>query len=73
METSTKRAPAPDLCDLLVVLIERLAVLPVEKGGDAHNFFLLVDNRQRQDVLDDEARLVHGRFLRDTRDEKVKL
>lgn len=55
---------AADLCDLLVVFIKWLAVFPVEESGDAHNFFLLVDDGQRQDVLDDEARLIHGLFLK---------
>lgn len=45
------------------MLVERLAVFPVEESGDAHNFFLLVYNGQRQDVLDDKPRLVHGLFL----------
>lgn len=54
---------AADLSDLLIVLVERLAVFPIEEGGHAHNFFLLVDDGQRQDVLDHEARLVHGLFL----------
>lgn len=55
-----------NLGDLLVVFIKRLAVFPVVESGDAHDFFLLVDNRQGQDVLDDEACLVHGLFLKDT-------
>lgn len=52
-----------NLSDLFIVFVKRLAVLPVEEGGDAHDFLLLVDDRQRQAVFDDEARLVHGLFL----------
>lgn len=59
-----KETEAADLSDLLIVLIKRLAVFPVEESGDAHNFFLLVDNGQRQDILDDETRLVHSLFLK---------
>lgn len=54
---------AADLSDLFIVLIEWFAIFPVEESGDAHNFFLLVDNGQRQDILDDKACLVHGLFL----------
>lgn len=53
----------PYLGDLLVILVKRSAILSVEEGGDAHNFFLLVDDGQRQDVLDDETRLIHCLFL----------
>ena len=60
-----KRQLAANLSDLLVVFVERLAVFPVEESGDAHDFFLLVDNGQRQDILDDKARLVHSLFLKD--------
>ncbi len=56
---------AADLSDLLIMFIKGLAVFPVEESGDAHNFFLLVDNGQRQDVLDDKARLIHSLFLKD--------
>lgn len=58
------RREAEDLSDLLVVFVERLAVFPVKEGGHAHNFFFLVDDWQRQDVLEDEACLVHGLFLK---------
>lgn len=50
-----ERTHAADLGDLFIVLIKWLAVFPVEESGDAHNFFLLVDNGQRQDVLNEEA------------------
>lgn len=53
------------LGDLFIVLIEWLAIFPVEESGNPHNFFLLVDDGQRQDVLDDKARLVHSLFLQD--------
>ena len=54
-----------DLSDLFIVFIKWLAVFPVEEGGDAHNFFLLVDNGQRQDVLDDKTCVIHSLFLKD--------
>ena len=53
-------------CDLLVVFVKGLAVLPVEEGGDAHNFFLLIDDWQRQDILDGKAGVVHWPFLEHT-------
>lgn len=56
---------AADLSDLLIVFIKRLAVFPVEESGDAHDFFLLVDNGQRQDILDDKACVIHSLFLED--------
>lgn len=52
-----------DLGDLLVVFVEGLAVFPVEESSNAHDFLLLVDDGQRQDVLDDKTRLVHRFFL----------
>lgn len=55
-----------NLSDLFVIFIERFAVFPVEERGDAHDFFLLVDDGQRQDVFDDKPRLVHSLFLKDT-------
>lgn len=59
-----RQTDAADLSDLLIVLIKWLAVFPVEESGDAHNFFLLVDNGQRQDVIDDKTRVVHSLFLK---------
>ncbi len=56
---------AADLSDLFIMFIKRLAVSPVEESGDAHNFFLLVDDGQRQDVLNDKTCFIHGFFLRD--------
>lgn len=53
-----------DLSDLLIMLVKRLAIFPVKEGGHSHNFFLLVDDGQWQDVLEDEACLVHGLFLK---------
>lgn len=58
------KGEAADLSDLLIVLVERFAIFPVKEGGHAHNFFLFVDNGQRQDVLKAEACLVHGLFLK---------
>lgn len=54
-----------DLSDLLIVFIKWLAVFPVEESGDADNFFLLVDNGQRQNVLDDKTCVVHSLFLKE--------
>lgn len=54
-----------DLSNLLIVLIKWFAVFPVEEGRNAHDLLLLVDNRQRQHVFDDEARLVHSLFLKE--------
>lgn len=66
---------AADLSDLLIVLVERFAIFPVKEGGHTHNFFLLVDDGQRQDVLEDEACLVHSLFLKgeDTADTDVQM
>lgn len=47
------------------MLIKRFPVFPVEEGRDAHNLFLLVDNGQGQDVLDDKARVIHSLFLKE--------
>lgn len=51
------------LSDLLIVFIKRFAIFPIEESGNPDYFFLLVDDRQRQNIFDDEARLVHRLFL----------
>lgn len=65
------REPAADLGDLFIMFVKRLAVFPVEESGDAHDFFLLVDNGERQDVLDEKTRVIHSLFLEDTRASKL--
>lgn len=62
----TRAREDANLSDLFVMFIERFAVFPVEERGDAHDFFLLVDDGQRQDVFDDKTRLIHSLFLKDT-------
>lgn len=52
-----------DLCDLLIVIVERFAIFSVEERGDADNFFLFVDNREGQDILDLPSGLIHCLFL----------
>lgn len=59
-----ERMQGANLSDLFIMFIKWFAVFPVEESGDAHNFFLLVDNGKRQDVLDDKACLVHSLFLK---------
>lgn len=59
-----QQAGAADLSDLLIVFIKRFPIFPVEESGNAHNFFLLVDDGQRQDIFDDKPGLVHSLFLK---------
>lgn len=56
----------PYFCDLLIILIKGLAIFSVEEGGDSDDFFLFVDNRKCEDVLDFPPTLVHRFFLPDT-------
>lgn len=63
--TETHRTHSANLSDLFIVFIKWLAVFPVEECGNANNFFLLVDNGQRQDILNEKTRLIHSLFLKD--------
>lgn len=51
------------LCNLFIVLVKGFAVFSVEESGNADNFFLFVDNREGQDILDLPSSLVHCIFL----------
>lgn len=52
-----------DLCDLFIVIVERFAIFSVEECGNADDFFLFVDNREGQDILDLPPSLIHSLFL----------
>lgn len=51
------------LCNLFIVLVKGFAVISVVESGNADNFFLFVDNREGQDILDLPPSLVHRIFL----------
>lgn len=51
------------LSDVFIILIERLSILSVVKCSYTHDVFLLVDNRQGQDVFNDPTSLIYRSFL----------
>lgn len=45
----------PHLSYLFVLFFKGFAIFSIEESGDANNFFFLVHDGKRQDVLDDET------------------
>lgn len=58
-----KQRIVPYFRDLFIVLVKGLAVFSVKEGGNSDNFFLFVDNRKGEDVLDLPPSLIHRFFL----------
>lgn len=58
-----KRRIVPYFCDLLIILVKGLAIFSVKERGNSDNFFLFVDNRKGEDVLDLPSSLIHRFFL----------
>lgn len=58
-----KQRIAPYFCDLFIILVKGLAIFSVKERGNSDNFFLFVDNRKGEDVLDLPSSLVHRFFL----------
>lgn len=67
-----QQASAADLSDLLIVFIKRFPIFSVEESGNAHNFFFLVDDGQRQNIFDNKPGLVHSLFLKAERELKLE-
>lgn len=63
----TRKRIFPYFCDLFIILVEGLAVFSVEESGDSNNFFLFIDNRKGEDILDLPSSLIHRFFLSYTR------
>lgn len=50
-------------CYLFVIFIEWFSIVSVKKCRHANNFFLFVDDGEREDILDRPSSLVHGSSL----------
>lgn len=63
----------PYFCDLFIILVEGVAIEPVEESGNTNNFFLFVDDREGEHILNHPSSLIRWSFLSNESKRIVKL